>query len=652
MQSPCGSKDYRPVALTSHIMKTLERLFLEQLQPPGPTTLGPLATVLSATQGSTREYLLYLPLHSLYNRLQLLQVSPVIYKSSQMTQQWLVVSVGTMKFECTGLLYGNFVTWCGLNHLELQVTKTKELVVDLRRRTRMPVIPATIQGWTYAEEADMFLSMLLTLGFLLSCSTLIQCSVFIDQPTAIQVLQSSTRRRRANSFALEEMLPGNLERECYEERCSKEEAAEIFQTHETTMEFWYRYKNLNPCQINPCLNGAICTQDREDFLCLCPPRFHGKTCDSEVLECRYRNGGCLQYCQDLAGGAGVQCGCPDGFKLETDGKSCTPTVEFPCGRQRMTAFYYSRSLLDLSEDSNLTLAMDMLLDHNMTNREVHENNTTEPSEESMATNSTSGETGGNQTELGGQVKEDYSPRIVGGNLESRGGSPWQVLIHRSDGSGFCGGTLVSDRWVVSAAHCFEDSADHITIGDYDKKRPDLGEQTIKIQQIIIHPHFHTYTFDSDIALLYLAKPVIRCPTAIPACLPDPHLSGYLLRDNTKGVVTGWGATQYLGSSSRFLRKVTLPVVSYQECSASTEQVITDNMFCAGYLDASMDACSGDSGGPFVVHYRGTWYLTGIVSWGEKCATRGKYGVYTRLGNFLSWIKDTMQKVDRNGTLNG
>ena len=79
------------------------------------------------------------------------------------------------------------------------------------------------------------------------------------------------------------------------------------------------------------------------------------------------------------------------------------------------------------------------------------------------------------------------------------------------------------------------------------------------------------------------------------------------------------------------------------------QVITDNMFCAGYLEASLDACSGDSGGPFVVHYRGTWYLTGVVSWGEKCAARGKYGVYTRLGNFLNWIRDTMERPDLNST---
>uniref|UniRef100_A0A1A8L5X1 trypsin n=1 Tax=Nothobranchius pienaari TaxID=704102 RepID=A0A1A8L5X1_9TELE len=281
------------------------------------------------------------------------------------------------------------------------------------------------------------------------------------------------------------------------------------------------------------------------------------------------------------------------------------------------------------------MEMDRMLDNSSTVGEVSDKNTTETLKEFLTAYPTSSSTGVKEEPEGAEL----SPRIVGGNLERAGGSPWQVLIHRSDGFGFCGGTLILDQWVISAAHCFEQSADHVTIGDYDRNRPDPGEQTIKIQKVIVHPHFHSFTFDSDIALLYLAQPVVRSFTAIPACLPDAHLSEYLLKDETRGVVTGWGATRYLRRSSRFLRKVTLPVVRYQDCSASTDQVITDNMFCAGYLDANMDACSGDSGSPFIVHYRGAGFLTGV----------GKFGVYTRLGNFLSWIRDTMQKLDLNGT---
>uniref|UniRef100_A0A8C2WUS0 Zmp:0000001329 n=1 Tax=Cyclopterus lumpus TaxID=8103 RepID=A0A8C2WUS0_CYCLU len=458
------------------------------------------------------------------------------------------------------------------------------------------------------------------LSVLVRCSTSITTfvsSVFLNRPAAARVLGPSSRRRRANSFSLEEMLPGDLERECHEEVCSQEEAAEIFQTREKTCLLCA--VDLNPCRTSPCLNGGLCSLDRGDFLCLCPPPYHGRTCASEVLECRYRNGGCMQYCRDLQGGAAVQCGCADGFRLEEDGQSCS---------QKGTTY----------------------ITHVITDSWMAQLNFTEKEEELVTGNSTSGQTGGNQTELGGDegAGEGVTGRIVGGVLEKPGGSPWQVLVCRSDGYGFCGGTLVSDRWVVSAAHCLEQTADHVTIGDYDKRRPDPGEQVIKVQKVFVHPHFHSFTFDSDIALLYLARPVVRSPTAVPACLPDPHLSRYL--EDNRGVVTGWGVTHYLGrSSSRFLRKVTLPVISYRDCIASTEQVITDNMFCAGYLDVGMDACSGDSGGPFVVNYRGTWFLTGVVSWGEQCAQRGKYGVYARLGNFLNWIKDTMERPDLNST---
>uniref|UniRef100_UPI0037E8FA51 coagulation factor IX n=1 Tax=Semicossyphus pulcher TaxID=241346 RepID=UPI0037E8FA51 len=483
-----------------------------------------------------------------------------------------------------------------------------------------------------------------TLGSLLTCSALIQCTVFLDQPSADQILRSASRRRRANSF-LEEMLPGDLERECYEESCSQEEAAEIFHTREKTLEFWYKYINLNPCRTNPCLNGGMCTLDRGDFMCLCPPQYHGKTCDSVVLECRYRNGGCMQYCRDLQGGAGVLCGCAEGFKLEPDGHSCSQTVLFPCGRQSGELLVGGRSLWSQSELLNVTVETEAMLGENGTDSWLLKHNFTE--EELLEVNASYAQRGGNETQLRG--KEGMMLRIVGGVLERPGGSPWQVLVRRSDGYGFCGGTLVSDRWVISAAHCLEQPVDHVTIGDFDKRRPDPGEQLIKVQKVVVHPHFHSFTFDSDIALLYLVRPVVRGPTAVPACLPDPHLSKYLLQEGNRGMVTGWGLTRYLGRSSRFLRKVTLPVVSYRDCTATTEQVITDNMFCAGYLESSIDACSGDSGGPFMVNYRGTWFLTGVVSWGEKCAAKGKYGVYTRLGNFLNWIQDTMERMDLNGT---
>ncbi|XP_051911033.1 coagulation factor X isoform X1 [Hippocampus zosterae] len=470
-------------------------------------------------------------------------------------------------------------------------------------------------------------------------------AVFLRRNSAEQILRSTAaaRRRRANAMLLEEMFPGDLERECYEERCSQEEAAEIFQSREKTLEFWFRYTNLSPCASNPCVNGGKCMLERGDFLCLCPPRYHGSTCHLEVASCVYRNGGCLQYCTDLPGGTAVQCGCADGFKLESDGRSCSKTVAFPCGIQQAAVLERGRALWNLSDDANFTAQTDFLLD---------DGNFTEEMDANVTGNTEDILDGGRGIRFNNsqRIGESLNPRIVGGALERLGGSPWQVLIRRADGYGFCGGTLVSDRWVISAAHCFQQTAHHVTIGDYDKQRRDPGEQNIPVERVLPHPHYHDFTMDSDVALVYLARPVVRGPSAIPACLPDPHLSKKLLKEDNRGLVTGWGATHYLRRSSRFLRKVALPVVNQRACAGSTEQVITDNMFCAGYVDAPMDACSGDSGGPFVVNYRGTWFLTGVVSWGERCAAKGKYGVYTRLGNFLSWIRTTMEKVDRNATL--
>ncbi|KAG9348250.1 hypothetical protein JZ751_001985 [Albula glossodonta] len=442
------------------------------------------------------------------------------------------------------------------------------------------------------------------------------------------------------------MLPGNLERECYEETCSQEEAAEIFKTKENTMEFWYRYKNLNPCQKNSCLNGGICTIERNDFLCLCPPRYDGKRCEIEVFECEYKNGGCLQYCTNKGQLSGVECSCAEGYKLQEDGKTCDEAVLFPCGKKWTQDSGY-RSLVDELPYLNNTLVF------GQGRNSTHQNgNSTSKVDSFFHQGDNSTLQTGNFTDhkdLQFLAEDDEFKRIVGGRLERQGGSPWQVLIRRDNGYGFCGGTLISQRWVLSAAHCFQDSPDHVTIGDFDKKREDPDEQMIKVETVIVHPHYHEYTFDSDIALLYLAKPVQLGPYASPICLPNVHLARILTREGTMGVVTGWGATQYQGRSSRFLRKVALPVVDNQKCVLSTDQVVTDNMFCAGYLQENLDACSGDSGGPFVTNYRGTWFLTGVVSWGEQCAATGKYGFYTRLGNYLHWIQDTIQKHGQNAT---
>uniref|UniRef100_A0A3B1JMV7 Coagulation factor X-like n=1 Tax=Astyanax mexicanus TaxID=7994 RepID=A0A3B1JMV7_ASTMX len=452
----------------------------------------------------------------------------------------------------------------------------------------------------------------------------LQTPVFVERNDAVQIL----RNRRANYF-LEEMKPGNLERECYEELCSQEEAAEIFQSKEKTMEFWYIYRSSKRCQDNPCVNGGICSSDQRGYVCVCPPRFIGSHCETEVFDCQYKNGGCLHYCSNSAPNEKkVTCSCAEGYELEDDGKSCRETAQFPCGKQWSHGSLHRSLLDDLTDTDSHTFSNHTHLISNHTH---------------LPSNHTHRE---NASYSGDDGSDDSGKRIVGGQLQRQGGSPWQVLLRRKDEHGFCGGTLINQRWVITAAHCLQETPDHVTIGDYDKLRPDEGELKISVQMVLIHPHFHEYTFDSDVALLYLSQPVEFSSVASPACLPNAALAQVLMMNGQRGLVTGWGATSFMGRSSRFLRKVVLPVIDQQECMQSTEQVVTDNMFCAGFLQAEMDACTGDSGGPFVVNYRGTWFLTGVVSWGEKCAAEGKYGVYTRLSNFLQWIYDEIKKQEQ------
>lgn len=111
-----------------------------------------------------------------------------------------------------------------------------------------------------------------------------------------------------------------------------------------------------------------------------------------------------------------------------------------------------------------------------------------------------------------------------------------------------------------------------------------------------------------------------------------------------GMVSGFGRLGEGRSVSSTLQRLSLPYVERQTCRDSTQLRISLRMFCAGYDTIAKDACQGDSGGPHVTRYRDTYFVTGIVSWGEGCARNGKYGVYTQVSKYIRWIRDGISSL--------
>lgn len=115
-----------------------------------------------------------------------------------------------------------------------------------------------------------------------------------------------------------------------------------------------------------------------------------------------------------------------------------------------------------------------------------------------------------------------------------------------------------------------------------------------------------------------------------------------------GLVSGFGRLGEGRETSTILQRLAVPYVDRQTCIQSTQLRISMRMFCAGYDKIAKDACQGDSGGPHVTRYHDTYFITGVVSWGEGCARKGKYGVYTQVSKYIHWIKEGIRKLTPKG----
>ncbi|KAK3746540.1 hypothetical protein QZH41_019864, partial [Actinostola sp. cb2023] len=197
-----------------------------------------------------------------------------------------------------------------------------------------------------------------------------------------------------------------------------------------------------------------------------------------------------------------------------------------------------------------------------------------------------------------------STRIVGGNAVHPGAWPWQAMLMyysttKNSWRQFCGGTLVTPEWVVTASHCVSDirevdyQSHRIRMGAHYKDSTTGVEQDLDIERIYVHSEYNGYPvgYDNDIALIKV-----------------PLVSTEICTKNG----------------------------SYSAASISPE------MQCAGYPDVGgIDTCQGDSGGPLVCENNAKWYLVGVTSWGNACADPTYPGVYAKVDALRQWLANTI-----------
>ncbi|KAJ8687272.1 hypothetical protein QAD02_023066 [Eretmocerus hayati] len=248
------------------------------------------------------------------------------------------------------------------------------------------------------------------------------------------------------------------------------------------------------------------------------------------------------------------------------------------------------------------------------------------------------------------IRTLLSERITGGINASRGEFPHQVSLQYGfppviPVAHFCGGSIIKDRWVLTAAHCVRAVPNnaHIIVkaGKQFIYRDEQGEQTIVVDRSFVHEDYKGNVGPFDIALLRLRRPFKFNEYIRTINLPKSQVI-----PQGKGVLSGWGSisTNHIDIMPDNLQKVSLPIIDLDTCRRSFDQFsisapVHETNVCTGPA-GGLSACSGDSGGPLIrKHVKRDPELIGIVSWGmTPCGLFGAPSVFVRVSSFIGWIE--------------
>ena len=263
------------------------------------------------------------------------------------------------------------------------------------------------------------------------------------------------------------------------------------------------------------------------------------------------------------------------------------------------------------------------------------------------------------------VSAQYEPQPVINGKPSRDNAwPWIAALYSNKKtaitSQYCGASLISPRYVLTAAHCVagrNENSIGVLIGKTSLTAKNAIEATAK--EVYLHPQYRLNSDKYDIALIRLSKSVTMQPIKLQSPADEP------LNPNQVAMVLGWGQTErYINYIPDKLQEAAVPVINESLCKTRMGSSFDpESMLCAGTLSSSsevidgVDSCIGDSGGPLIRYTQAGWQQIGITSWGYECASSYAWGVYSDVAKYFNWtihtpLKKALQKALRAIKKNG
>lgn len=249
-------------------------------------------------------------------------------------------------------------------------------------------------------------------------------------------------------------------------------------------------------------------------------------------------------------------------------------------------------------------------------------------------------------------------RIAHGKIAEVFEYPWMALLGGIHGDFHCGGSLIAESFVLTAAHCNKQRVFFVRVGETDLSKEidcnyaqgeeDCAEkyQDISVDRFVRHNRYSTSRKKNDIALVKLSKPARLNDNVKPICLPLPEMLPKKIP--SKMVVSGWGFIEDQSQKSNQLRYANVPIVDLSQCQQSIRQLhdvytVDQSQVCAGGGSDRADNCEGDSGGPLQYFGSKAFVIHGVVSWGlATCGEESAPGVYTKVEHYMDWIIENLK----------